>query len=192
MKNSAYKTRRKIRRLILHLYLGILMVIFAVSMLICLLFCVKALPSYSQKQEYTFKQTNCYYQYNSLDITYTRAEAKRKIDALFGNPFHFYSEKKFAGITLGETWLMFDWIRMSSDCSIDDYIFSYAHELVHLTERVANERYTNYKAFIKLYESGDEQFKAVAERYLYWDLRGCSLESYTCGYYILEYLNSKE
>lgn len=142
-------------------------------------------------KEFVYRECEYTYNYYASETTYTREECKQKICNMFNNPFHFYSEISFGDGTLGETRQLLCWVCIEKNCCIDDYIFTYTHELIHLTENVSNERYTNYKTFIKLYESGDKQFKAVAERYLYWDLSGTYAKEYTCGYYIVQYLEHK-
>lgn len=144
--------------------------------------------SWCKKREYVYNPCSATYYYNDTKITYTRESAKTAILSLFKHPLHIYAEGKLKGQRLGETRLFLRYIKMSTDCGVEDYIFAFTHELVHLTENVANERYTNFKAFVVLYESGDEQFKAVAERYLYSDLQGWTKKDYACGYYIMKYL----
>ena len=65
------------------------------------------------------------------------------------------------------------------------------HELVHLSYFTANERFTCFKAFQILYESGNNYFKNIALAYANNDFKGITSLEYSCAGYIEDYLKSK-
>lgn len=78
---------------------------------------------------------------------------------------------------------------MQDNSSIEDYIFNFAHEYMHLKYMTSSERFVNFEAFKLLYNSDDECFRNVAIMYANQDMYGNIPETYSCWYYIKEYLN---
>lgn len=126
--------------------------------------------------------------YEELELTCTKEEAKKEIERLTNAKLFIYKECDLGGQNPGLTILSIRFVRMQEGLNLEDYIFYYTHELVHLTECVANEIYTQFRAWQILYESGNEQFKAVAMRHLYRDMIGCDKQNYTYWHYAKEYL----
>lgn len=131
--------------------------------------------------------------YNPCKMTYTKEQVKEKIDNLL-NPWGFiYIESNFnKNDILAYTIIPARIVVIKPNLTVDDYAWAYTHELIHLLEFVGNERYTNYKTFVTLYESGDKQLMALAERYAYFDMQNKIHLDYSCWYYIKEYLLEKQ
>ena len=129
--------------------------------------------------------------YTPREITYTREEVRKKIEDIAGKQQYFYAEKDLYSSKriYGETVFFIRLIIMQDNADIVDYIFNFAHEYMHLKYMTASERFVNFEAFKLLYESNDEYFRNVAIMYAKQDMRGNIPESYSCWYYIKEYLN---
>lgn len=126
----------------------------------------------------------------SYKVTYTKEEAKIEIEKIIKPKLYMYLEKDFDKniANAAITYLVPRIIIVKPNIHIKDYILSYTHELVHLNELVTNERYTNFRTFVILYESGNEQFKNIALEYAYLDMKGRVTPEYSCWYYIKQYL----
>ena len=129
--------------------------------------------------------------YTPREITYTREEVRKKIENLAGKQQYFYAEKDLYSRKriYGETVFFIRLIIMQDNSSIEDYIFNFSHEYMHLKYMTASERFVNFEAFKLLYESNDECFRNVAIMYANQDMYGNIPEPYSCWYYIKEYLN---
>lgn len=128
--------------------------------------------------------------YEQFDAQYSKTEAKAELDKIFKAKLFFYTENE-NNKYYGRTYAVFRVIAMNKNISINDFIFYYAHELVHLTEFTENDIYANFKAFKVLYESGNETFKKVAMNNLYRDMNGVDTEQYTYWHYAKQYLLTK-
>ena len=129
--------------------------------------------------------------YTPREITYTREEVRNKIENLAGKQQYFYAEKDLYSSKriYGETVFFIRLIIMQDNADIVDYIFNFAHEYMHLKYMTASERFVNFEAFKLLYESNDECFRNVAIMYANQDMYGNIPESYSCWYYIKDYLS---
>lgn len=130
-------------------------------------------------------------EFEELELTYTKEKAKNEIEKLTNAKLFIYKECDLEWKNAGLTTLSIRLVRMQQGLSVEEYIFYYTHELVHLTECVANEIYTQFRAWQILYESGNAEFKAVAMRYLYKDMIGYDKEEYTYWHYAKQYLVQK-
>ncbi len=130
-------------------------------------------------------------EYTPREITYTREEVRNKIENLAGKQLYFYGEQDLFSRKriYGETVFFIRLIIMQDNADIVDYIFNFAHEYMHLKYMTASERFVNFEAFKLLYESDDECFRNVAIMYANQDMYGNIPETYSCWYYIKEYLN---
>ena len=115
----------------------------------------------------------------------TKSEIKTEVDSLFGNPPYTYAEKDIN--EWGLTYLPARHIVVDEALGFAEYTFTLAHELVHLTEST-NERWANYRAFIVLFESGNEFFKNVAVFGAWLDLAGCYAKEYQFVGHVEQYL----
>ena len=131
--------------------------------------------------------------YTPREITYTREEVRKKIENLAGKQLYFYAEKDLYSSKriYGETVFFIRLIIMQYNSSIEDYIFNFAHEYMHLKYMTASERFVNFEAFKLLYESNDECFRNVAILYATQDMYGNIPESYSCWGQIYEHLKGE-
>lgn len=116
---------------------------------------------------------------------------KSQITKLAGNPFYFYQEKEMKGLD-GKTYLAFRIVVMNKSIDINDYIFSFTHELMHLKYNTACERFINLQAFKTLYESNDPTLRYCALWYAHRDMNGWITKEYSCWGYIKDYLENGE
>ena len=131
--------------------------------------------------------------YIPREITYTREEVRKKIENLAGKQLYFYGEQDLYSRKhiYGETVFFIRLIIMQNNSSIEDYIFNFAHEYMHLKYMTASERFVNFEAFKLLYESDDECFRNVAIMYANQDMYGNIPETYSCWGQIYEYLKGE-
>ena len=102
----------------------------------------------------------------------SRETIRAEIGELFGNPSYTISDDGENHSVWGHTNLLTRKITMYFGLNNASYAFTFAHELVHLTEFVLNERYCEIKAFKVLYFSGNEYLKNCALYGVYLDLLG--------------------
>jgi hypothetical protein len=160
-----------------------------------MIFCFVALSLYgiaSLNKNIPYVECSCdnRFEIDSCINTYSKTETKIKLDALFGNPLYFYKETEFNSIVNGCAQIFIRTITIEAKLDEITYTFTLAHELVHLTYFTFSDRFANYQAFVKLYESGDEYFVEMAKLYANIELSGNTgqPERYKCGWYIKEYL----
>ena len=121
----------------------------------------------------------------------TQEYIKEEVDKLFPEVNYILNYKPIPGPTAGYTYIMLKLVYIDTNLSLEDYTLTLAHELCHLRYFTANERYTNFKMFQTLYESGNEYFKTVALAHADLDFRGLVTYEYSCAGYIEEYLRGK-
>lgn len=106
------------------------------------------------------------------------------IDEMFNYPSYNLTFTDFTGSVKGKCYIFSREIILDENLNYEYYTFCLVHELVHLTELTYNERYTNLKAFNKLYNSGNEYFKNIALYFANLDLNGAFTEEYSFVGYI--------
>ena len=121
-------------------------------------------------------------------ITMTKEEAKRAVEKLFGNPKYIYKEQGGRSHSVA----FFRYVVIEEDCPIDWYIMALTHELVHITEFVGCERYAEYRTFVKLYKSDNEQLRQVAGEVGNFAYFKNFPQEYQCWYYIYNYLKGEQ
>ena len=171
-------------------FLKIMKVLLIISLII--LICQIGMTIYlfsSHKMEYKSAPPNpIAYEYKQ--VKYTKEEVRSKVEKIAGWLPYFYGEKDLLSKQrYGETIFFLRLVIMHDDLDINNYIFNFAHEYMHLKYMTASERFVNFEAFKLLYESGDEYFRNVAIMYANQDMRGGIDKNYSCWYYIKEYLN---
>lgn len=118
----------------------------------------------------------------------TRETIRKEISELFGNPNYTVSDDGDTYYISGHTNLITRKITMYFGLNNANYAFTFAHELVHLTELVLNERYCEIKAFKVLYFSGNEYLRNCAIYGVYMDLLGRTPDEYKFTGNIEEFL----
>ena len=121
----------------------------------------------------------------------TEEYIKEEVDKLFPNVNYLLKSKHIPGTVAGYTYIMLKLVYIDTNLSLEDYTLTLTHELVHISHFTTNERYTNFKMFQILYESGNDYFRNVALAYADADVKGRVLYEYSCGGYIEEYLRGK-
>ena len=126
--------------------------------------------------------------FNSTRPTHINKEyIKNQIDDIF-NCNYILTYKNLNDGYNGVSYIMLKVITLDNDLSLEEFTMTLTHELVHITYFTANERFTSFKAFQILYESGNEYFKNVALSYADIDLKGLMGKEYSCAGYIERYL----
>lgn len=74
------------------------------------------------------------------------------------------------------------------DLSMEDFVITLTHELIHITHITTNERYTSFQTFKILYESDNDYFKNVALYFAHLQVKNYYSYDYDCSGYIVDYL----
>lgn len=123
------------------------------------------------------------------NISWTKQQCKKEVEKLFGNPKYVYIEVPFKRSFCTHVLCL---VGINNSLSKGDYILNLTHELVHLVENTGNERYTEYRTFVRLWESGvpelHEMGKKLAQSKCYTNKKG---GDYDCWHYINKYLKEK-
>ena len=106
------------------------------------------------------------------------------INKMFDNPKYELSYTDFDSSIKGKCYIYTRQIILQENLNYEYFTFCLTHELVHLTEFTFSERYTNLKAYTKLYNSGNEYFKNIALYIANLDLQGAFTEEYSFVGYI--------
>ncbi len=72
-----------------------------------------------------------------------------------------------------------------------EYIRVLAHEICHIKYMSSDECYTEYMAFVTLYNSSNELLRAVSLDIALEHFTGQVLDDYNCSYYIVKCLNEE-
>lgn len=120
----------------------------------------------------------------NIDYGYDRHKIRQKLNALVGVHFYMYRERRLNDCW-GRTVILYRLVEVDRDIAINDYIETVCHELCHLKYNTANERYTQYKTFVTLYES---EFRQIALNIAYKMQRDKYSRQYNCLGQIIEYL----
>lgn len=158
--------------------------IFIVMLLLSYIYCFNYLPYIEPSWN------NVSYTFDDCDIL-SKNEIKYEVDKLFNNPKYNLSEQNLQGESMGYTWLFKRQIILEQNQSVDQYIHTLAHELVHLVYFCGNERFTNFKAFQILYESGNEFLKNCALKHANYYFAGYGDHRYDYAGYVQKYLQNK-
>lgn len=119
-----------------------------------------------------------------IDISYE--SIKEDIDLLFNNPNYTLNIEDID--VSGRANLLTTTIVLDEGLSYENYVFTLAHELVHITYFTVNERFSNFTAWKILYESGNDYFKNVALAFARDDMYISA--DYHFVAYVVDYLNA--
>lgn len=72
------------------------------------------------------------------------------------------------------------------------YAYVLAHELAHMKYMAVDERFIEFQVVKLLYESGDSNFKELAEWIARKQLKNDNNKEYDCAYYTYNYFLSME
>ena len=116
--------------------------------------------------------------------TNEREVLKKDIDDLFGKPLYkIHYVNDLPSDILGQTNIFLRQVRINDELEEWKFVFTLAHELVHLTKFTGSERYCHLTAYNKLMASDCEYFKYVAKKWLNIDiLRGVPEEYSFAGW----------
>lgn len=130
----------------------------------------------------TLNKVECYTE--NLD------ELKQDVDKLFGNPFYIIHYNSNLDVyILGQTNIYLRQIYIKKDIENWQFVFTLAHELVHLTKFTASERYCHLTAFQNLMASNNKYFKYVAQLWLNIDILGGIDHEYSFAGYVQNLYN---
>lgn len=102
----------------------------------------------------------------NFKIDYTRPNninynnIKDDIDKLFNYPQYTFNITHMS--STGNTNLLTSVITLNNNLSYETFVFTLAHELVHLTYFTVDERFCNFTAWKILYESNNQYFQNIA------------------------------
>lgn len=128
-------------------------------------------------------------QYQQMNYTITKAEAKQLISDLFNVEHEYMETNDIAETEFANSNIARKEVKIRPDLDLVEYVISYTHELVHIKYELYDETNTAYKTFVELYESGNEELQNISLVYAQSVFDGCYKGTeYDCGYYILQYL----
>ena len=117
---------------------------------------------------------------------------KDQIEELFDNPLYIYTEQSIQSKGYyGKAYIIPRMVILDKSVDIKNYIFTLAHELVHIKYITECERFTNFQTFKVLYESNIPELQYVALWYAKKDMAGKIHYEYSCWGYISEYLENQ-
>lgn len=122
---------------------------------------------------------------------FTRNLAKDKIDDIFDNSFYILEYEEIEPPTTGYCDILIRYVCLDKDLSLENFVWTLTHELVHLNYFTANERFVNFQTFIILYESDFEYFRQIALEYANLEFSGKVEYEYSCAGYVEEYLKAR-
>lgn len=117
-------------------------------------------------------------------------ELKKDIDKLFGNPLYIiHYNSNLDETILGQTNIYLRQVYIKKDIRDWEFVFTLAHELVHLTEFTGSERYCHLVAFNNLMASNCKYFEYVAQLWLNYDILGQVDYEYSFAGYVQNLYN---
>lgn len=120
--------------------------------------------------------------------TDSQEQLKKDVDNLFGSPFYFFCySTHLDSDVLGQTNIYLRKVTVAQNLSSWKFVFTLAHELVHLTQFTGSERYCHTIAFEKLWFSGNDYFKYVATCWFNADILGGVSFDYSFAGYVEKY-----
>ena len=148
----------------------------------------KTLPVYINSQyDYLYACNILEQGYEERDVR-TKEYYRNKVEKDLGLNFYFYKERKlseYGGVTFPTIRL----IVLDTDVSGYEYCVVFAHETIHLTQFIADERHVCYETFKYLYES--EELHEVGAWYGYRQLYGYYNGEYNIEDLVVNYLTNK-
>ena len=128
-------------------------------------------------------------EYNVVRLsTYNEKIMTERINALFDFPQYSLNRKNLDTTTLGYCVFFMRLIVVDDIMSLENYVLTLTHELVHLTYFTRNERWVSFMTFKTLYESEYGYFEQIALAYADAQVNHQYPYEYDCGGYIEEYL----
>lgn len=128
------------------------------------------------------------YQYETTDLS--KEQLTEYLNSIFNNPSYGIYYDNLEPNVLGKCFIGKRLIYIKQGLYERDkrlFTFALTHELVHLTYKTANERFTNFTAYKILYDSGDAYLRYVALHNAELDLNGFMTKPYSfVGYLINE------
>lgn len=167
---------------------------FLYAPIMCFSLAVIILTAYANtKHTLEYKEsTLTHIEYDSTRPNYiTKEYIKSEVDSLFSGCNYILRYKDLASGIGGVSYIMLKLVYLDINLTLEDYVLTLTHELVHITYFTANERFTTFKAFQILYESGNEYFKNVALAYANLQFNHCVPYVYDCSGYIEDYLHKE-
>ena len=143
-------------------------------------------PRFSHRMEYVIPNDIIYVSYIDIDYNYSKQDIRLRLESITGIKYYFYTEKSLKNNIMGYTNITLRHITIDSNISNNEYIEVLCHELLHLKYNTGNERFTQYKTFVTLYNS---EFKQIANNIVNKMYNGYYHYDYNCYAQIIEYLN---
>lgn len=159
-----------------------------ITCIICLLSCVGYLLYINKAHTLQYMEFKYNYSQNTITLDIDRNTAKKMVLDNINTP-HLYFESELGEAKCGVSSPFTRVVIVDKDIDVATYIIAYTHELIHVKYQTVNERYTAYKTFLVLYESGNKTLKQVAMYYAKEQLNGqFEGTDYDCSWYIDKYL----
>lgn len=127
-----------------------------------------------------------------MEYTLTKSEIKKLVADLYDTPHIYIERDNFKDERLGHSSIILRTTEIKKGLDLAEYATTYAHELAHVKYQVVDETFTEFKAFVTLYESGNAELQNMALRHIQATIYGgYDGTEYDCGYYVIEYLKEK-
>ena len=143
-------------------------------------------PRFAHRMEYVEPTDIISVQYKEVDYGYSKSTIKDKLENIVGVRHYIYIEKNTNKKYFGITNFIFRTIVIDKSLTAYDYVEVLCHELIHLKYNTANERFTQYKTFVYLYNS---EFKQSALNIIYKLQHDYYYYEYDCYSQIIYYLS---
>lgn len=124
------------------------------------------------------------------DFMLTKKEYKELIDKDTKLFLYFYKEKIIDGTCCGKTYPTIRLIVLDKRLSEYEYCVVYAHESIHLSKMIMDERYVSFETFKYLINSDNPYLKMAGKWYGIEQLHYKYHNEYSCVDLIIEYIEN--
>ena len=143
------------------------------------------------KEQYSTVLSNLINEYETITTGRTNEDYRKIVEKDFGCGFYIYSEKDIEKGYNGKCYAFIRLIQIDDKASGFNYLTSFAHEMIHLTEFIKDEQYVAWKTFKYLYEHDDPEFHSFGVRMGIYVFYNFYPEEYNCTAQIIEYFVRK-
>lgn len=151
--------------------------------------CVCGITVYSHlSHNLPYKDGYCNIEFMLDDSNLTYNIVQTEVDNLFNCQYILIHKDLSDTDIIGRTYIIPKIIIIHDDLSMEDFVITLTHELIHITHLTANERYTSFQTFKILYESNNDYFRNVALYFAVLQVNNCYPYDYDCSGYIADYL----
>ncbi len=167
--------------------IGIIAIIIISS---CAYFQRRMPVEYIEIEDYEIQLASDYLksQYQLCTTSRTNMEYKQIIEKDFNCSFYIYKEAFLPETVDGQCQILIRTITMNESINGFFYCSAFAHEMIHLTEYIAQENYVEFQTFKYLYEHYDPEFHNFGIQLALHCFAGGYPVEYNCSSQIIDYL----